>query len=142
MILYLDTSAWVKLFVKENYSENIIQLYNDADLTVTSVVAFAECAAALRRKFREKHITENEYTKLILNLSKEYLYIAKVSISEEIDEIILALLEKYPLRGFDAIHLASALLIKNEDPLDLTFACYDVALNSFAQKEGLNVPIY
>lgn len=140
MILYLDTSAMVKLFVQEVHSDSVNLLYSESELPVTSVVAFAECTSALRRKVREKHLTRKAYHQLILNVSKEYLNMGKVPISNEIDEIIIQLLEKYPLRGFDAIHLASALLMKYDTQLDVKFACFNKQLNSFAKEESLDAP--
>jgi uncharacterized protein YcbX len=44
----------------------------------------------------------------------------------------------YPLRGFDAIHLASARLVHENLPEDFIFACFDHSLARAAQAEGLN----
>ena len=43
------------------------------------------------------------------------------------------------LRGFDVIHLASALLFTYSKEIDLFFACFDHTLNAAAIKEGLKV---
>ena len=44
------------------------------------------------------------------------------------------------MRGFDSIHLASALLIRKKSNLITKFACFDQALNRVAVQEGLEVP--
>lgn len=49
------------------------------------------------------------------------------------------LFNRHPLRGFDAIHLASALVFTNSKEIDLFFACFDQTLNEAAMKEGLKV---
>ena len=41
---------------------------------------------------------------------------------------------------FDAIHLASALLIQKEVPLAVNFICFDRHLNKAAVEEGLIIP--
>ena len=139
MIVYLDTSALVKLFVQEPHSDTVIRLCEDAHIIGTSVVAFAECAAAFRRKFREKHLSSRDFDKIINKLTKEYSRFIKVSVSDELNDIIIKLLDKYPLRGFDAIHLASSLILKSEGTLDLKFVCFDKQLNSCAEREKLDV---
>ena len=50
-----------------------------------------------------------------------------------------SLFDRHPLRGFDAIHLASALVFTNSKEIDLVFVCFDHALNEAAMKEGLKV---
>ena len=54
MILYLDTSSLVKLYVDEPGSEDVLRLVDQAELVTTSVVAYAEARAALARRRREK----------------------------------------------------------------------------------------
>jgi predicted nucleic acid-binding protein len=45
--------------------------------------------------------------------------------------------EKYLLRGFDSIHLASAVHLKNKIRADVHFSSYDTRLNQSAEKEGI-----
>ena len=49
MILYLDTSALVKLFAEEAHSTRIRQAVAKAQLTVTHAIAYAEACAAFAR---------------------------------------------------------------------------------------------
>ena len=53
--------------------------------------------------------------------------------AETIDRVV----ERYPLRGFDAIHLASAMVIHERLPEDFVFACFDDSLVSAARSEQL-----
>ena len=59
----------------------------------------------------------------------------------KLNQIIEGLLLKHQLRGFDVIHLASALLMHKDSHLATRFACFDHALNKAAEEEGLDVPI-
>ncbi|MGH8694308.1 MAG: PIN domain-containing protein [Burkholderiales bacterium] len=54
MILYLDTSALVKLYVREQGSAQVRAHVNKADVIATSVVAYAEARAAFARLRRER----------------------------------------------------------------------------------------
>lgn len=140
MILYCDTSALVKRYVEEDRSDEVDDIWEEAVEVATSTVAFAESMATFRRKFREGVLSEVEYTQTVTEFKNEYTRLILVSISSELNRIIEELLLKYPLRGFDAIHLGSALLIHKGDLLVTMFACFDQALNEVAKEEGLDVP--
>ena len=53
MILYLDTSSLVKLYLDEIHAEAVRQLAGQAEVLATSKVAYPEAMAALSRRFRE-----------------------------------------------------------------------------------------
>lgn len=53
MILYLDTSALVKRYFREAYTDDIISKWKSANQIVTSFVAYAETMAGIYRKKRE-----------------------------------------------------------------------------------------
>ena len=53
MILYLDTSSLVKLYIDEPYSEEVWQWAVDAYALATSRVAYPEMLSALTRRYRE-----------------------------------------------------------------------------------------
>jgi uncharacterized protein with PIN domain len=53
MVLYLDTSSLVKLYVEEKDSSRVANLVGSSNVTATSLVAYAEARAAFARRFRE-----------------------------------------------------------------------------------------
>ena len=61
----------------------------------------------------------------------------KQEVNDELNGYIDRVVEGYPLRGFDAIHLASAMVIHERFPEDFVFACFDGRLVRAAQSEGL-----
>lgn len=142
MILYLDSSALIKRYVEEERTGDIDTLWDDVQIIVSSTVSFAECIAAFRRKFREGFLSEKEYGQTVKAFKNEYARLILVPITSELNHMIEDLLLRHGLRGFDTIHLASALLIKKESHLSVSFACFDQALNKAADKEGLNPLFY
>ena len=62
-----------------------------------------------------------------------------MEVSEGVAELGGELTERHPLRGSDAIHLASALLLQTRARLDVLFSCFDDRLNAAAHAEGLKV---
>ena len=109
MKLYLDSSALVKRYVEEKSSEEVADLCARADTLVSSVISFSEVFSSLNRRLREKQLSPSQYRQCKVAFLKEYKEMTRCLASEEILSVSAALLEKFPLRAMDAIHLASAL---------------------------------
>jgi hypothetical protein len=61
----------------------------------------------------------------------------RVDLRDEILGLARDLIREHPLRGFDAIHLSSALSVERAVGEDLTFGAADVRLLRAAESEGL-----
>jgi uncharacterized protein with PIN domain len=61
VILYLDTSALVKLYVREAGTSETRARVGEASLVATSRVAYPEARAALARRQREAAITQRGF---------------------------------------------------------------------------------
>ena len=140
MILYLDSSALVKRYVEEEGTDKVDALWDKATDVVTSTVALAECLSAFCRRRREGLFSEVQCLKTISEFKAEYTSFVLVPITPELNRIVEEVLLRHPLRGSDAIHLASALLVDRAVDFHVTFACFDTALNRAAREEGLVVP--
>ncbi len=141
MILYCDTSALIKRYVEEEGTEKVDALWSDACAIATSVVAFAETFSAFRRKLREGLLSDEEYVGLEKKFREDYKQLILVPIKSELDAVIEDLIRRHPLKGFDAIHLASALVFKELQVSAPIFACFDNTLNKAAMKEGIMAAI-
>lgn len=139
MILYCDTSALIKRYVEEEGTGRVDALWSRADGVATSVVAFAETMAAFGRKRREGLLTRKEHAETTKKFKEDYRHLILVPIHGELNEVIEGLLKRHPLKGFDAIHLSSALLFAQGHEQGLFFACFDDPLSQAAVKEGLAV---
>lgn len=142
MILYCDTSALIKRYVEEEGTEAVDRLWDSALAIVTSTVAFAETVSAFSRKLREGILTHKEYLMTVKNFKKDYNHLILVPIDNDFNALIESLVARHPLRGFDAIHLASAITFTQSENVEMVFACFDDAPNQSALKEGLRVPFY
>jgi predicted nucleic acid-binding protein len=61
MILYLDTSALVKLYVEEIGSNEVKKLVKTAQIVSTSRIAYVEARAGFARKLREGELDRKEW---------------------------------------------------------------------------------
>ena len=141
MILYCDTSALIKRYVEEEGTELVDSLWSASADRATSVVAFAEIAAALSRKRREGVLTEKEYASTLKMCKNDYDSAILIPITPLLNETIERLVRLHPLRGFDAIHLSSALMFGDSGRIPVHFACFDRPLNEAALKEGLSIAV-
>ena len=137
MILYLDTSALVKRYFREPFSDDVLARWKSATQIVTSSVAFAETMASIYRKKREAGLTDRLIRKLADSFLRDWDSFIRVEVNDELNETIARVVEAYPLRGFDAIHLASAIVINERIPEGFLFACFDDRLAGAARAEGL-----
>jgi predicted nucleic acid-binding protein len=112
LILYVDTSALVKLYSVEEGREVVERAVEEAELVATSIVAYAEARAALARKHREGVFSAEEHREAVEALDEDWETFEKPEVTEGIVRAAGDLAEEHTLRGFDAIHLASALLIR------------------------------
>jgi predicted nucleic acid-binding protein len=138
MILYLDTSAILKKYFKEPGSNEVIAKWKEAGGIFTSSVAYAEVMAAFHRKNREVDIGRTRFRNILNSFQEDWSGFFHVEITDDLNRLIGRLVKVHPLRGFDAIHLASALVISEKVGKDLWFVCFDDRLLKAAKKEGLN----
>lgn len=140
MILYLDTSSLVKLYVEEEGSQAVRNELSEATVVATSTIAYVEARAAFARKHREGDLSEQEYAHILNTLRQEWGTYLTIDVSEPIVTLAGDLTEKHDLRGFDAVHLASALALRDKTQTPVAFSCADERLKSAAETQGLRVP--
>ena len=137
MILYLDTSSLVKLYVQEAHTSLVKKWVEEAEIVATCRIAYPETMSAISRRFRQGDLSEKEYNLLITKFSNEWGRFVAV----DFDELEAGrLVNLYGLRGFDAVHLSAAKLLKiNENNISLTFSSFDEKLNDAASTEGFTI---
>lgn len=136
--LYLDTSALIKLYVEEAGSDRVEAAVEKAELVGTSVVAYAEARAALARRHREKDFTASEYQGMVSELDVSWQGYERLGLTEELSREAGVLAEEHVLRGFDAVHLASALRLAQRFP-GSSFLAFDERLSTAAERTSLSV---
>ena len=140
MVLYLDTSSLVKLYVEEKDSSQIANLVGASNVTATSLVAYAEARAGFARRFRERAFTANEYRLLLSSLNEDWGNYLILKVTNELVRRAGDLAEKHALRGFDAIHLSSAVSLCQDFSAPVVFSCSDRKLQKASELEDLEQP--
>jgi predicted nucleic acid-binding protein len=139
LIGYLDTSALVKLFVLEEGSKAVDDIASRADALATSVVAYAEARASFARLLREGLTTARRHRERVAKLNQDWEDYVRIELTPALSRSSGETAEVYALRGFDSIHLASALSLRGRIGIPLVFAAFDERLRSAAASAGLAV---
>ena len=118
-MLYLDSSALIKGYVQEKGSHELrtrVQRATETkDPVLTSLFSYAEIHAVLGRKLKEKNILAADYHFAVTRFESDWrTYFGIVEVSQRVLNFVpdLTKRDRYPLRGADAVHLASALWVE------------------------------
>lgn len=137
MILYLDTSAFIKLYVEERGSDTMRAAIS-ASLLHTHWITYAEMRAALARLHRMGYQTDDAYREHKREFETDWKAINTILPDERILRRAGDLAERFGLRGYDSVHLAAAESLRVEQRADLLrFASFDQLLNQSAEELGL-----
>ncbi len=139
MILYLDTSALVNLYVKEIQSDQTRQLVRQAQHLICHDIGYIETRAALATAKRGQRLTANEHSQIKQQFCLDWEKISSVGIDSELLERAADLAEGFSLRGYDSIHLAAADRIF-KSVSEFSFLSFDKSLNQAAKLLGMKLP--
>jgi uncharacterized protein len=129
----------VKLYVREIGTKETRTRLDAASLAATSRVAYPEARAALARRQREAGITRGALARAVAALERDLGRFVVVELSAKVAKRAGELAERCALRGFDAIHLASALEVEELTGAVPGFCCFDDRLRQAASAEGLPI---
>ena len=138
-MIYLDTSALVKRYVKEDGSEIVGSIVTQQKVIATSKLAYAEMLSALMRKHRAGEISPKSLEVALEKFGNDWDKIYVVEFHDELLPGIKFLIRKYPLKGADAVHLSSALWLEKTTIEKVTFVASDESLLKAARSERLKI---
>ncbi|MBM3131286.1 MAG: type II toxin-antitoxin system VapC family toxin [Chloroflexi bacterium] len=137
MILYLDASALVKRYVTEFGSDSVNQAIGQADLVGTALISRAQVAVAFAKAVRMDALKREEGSKCLHAFRKDWHDLVRVQVTEMAIARADTLAWEHNLRGYDAVHLATALVWQETMGEQVTMATFDQTLWSVAEKVGL-----
>lgn len=134
MIVYFDTSAIMPIVIEEPSSIVASRLWDEADRVVSSRLIYAEGRAALGMARRMDRIDEQGLREAVDEFDGLHDQLDLIEVTEGLVRDAGALAEQLGLRGYDAVHLASARLVDDED---LVLAASDQSLLAAARALGI-----
>jgi len=139
VIAYFDASALVKRYLEESGTPDVLRLSDSATTAATSLISRAEVAAAISRAGRLGAVPMSAAEQALRNFRRDWVYLFRVRVEETTMARADALAWELGLRGYDAVHLASALAWRESIAESPLFATYDRALGKAARTQGLDV---
>ncbi len=134
MIAYFDTSAVVPLVIDEAGSVTAGALWDDADRVFTARLTYPEARAALARARRLRRIGDVQLREAATKLDQKLRGVGYVDVDAVLARRAGDLAETHALRGYDAVHLAAADDLRDDD---LIVVAGDGALLAAAKSIGL-----
>ena len=136
MICYLDASAFVKLLVPERGSAVVLDLWIRAERLLSSIILYPEGRAALARAARAGRLQRRARDSARRLFEAFWNDVETVDVLPGLADRAGDLAELHALRGFDAVHLATAEAVADRR---LVFIASDQELCAAARGVGLSV---
>lgn len=136
MILYLDTSSLVKLYLEEEHSDLVREWVESAEAVATSRVAYPEALSAFARRRQADDVSAEGFELLRQAFETDWPSFVLLPLRERRAG---GLAVKHVLRGFDAVHLSAALdLVEQLAAESIVFSAFDAKLLDAARAEGIS----
>ncbi len=139
MILYLDTSAIVKQFIEEPGSQEVVTALQQAEIIGTAIITKTETIAAIAKTVRIGLVPQNIAEGLVQIFYQQWLQIFRIEVNEMLVARASMVAWDLGLRGYDAIHLAAALIWQESSNVEVKMFTFDKQLWNAAKKRDLDV---
>ena len=126
----------MKLVVVEDGSELAAELWNGTHPAASSILAYPEGRAALAAARRLDRLGEDEHHKALADFEGLYADLATIGVDQELAVCVGKYAEDLGLRGYDSVHLATALELGDDEVVLVT---WDQDLAQAAEQIGLGV---
>jgi predicted nucleic acid-binding protein len=142
-LYYLETSALVKLYIREPGTERMLRLVSRANnhRFVVLTLSRVEFHSAIRRREREGDV-ETSLAQRLLSRFDEHMEtkFLKQVLNDSVLDLAASLVDRYPLRAYDAVQLAGCLMLRVGSGKDHpSFVSSDERLIEVASAEGLQM---
>ncbi len=108
MNVFLDSSAIAKRYIQEPGSDRVEEILSTSSSLGVSVICPSEVVSTLCRRLREASLTSDQYGRAKEALFADIDSASVVAITGEVVRRAVELLEQWPLRSADSLHIACA----------------------------------
>ena len=137
MILFCDTSALVKLYVREDGSDAVAARAATSEALAVCRVTWVEIMSALARRVRERPQDEATLASARERFVMDWPRYLCLELTQDLAELAGDYAETFALRAYDSIQLAAAEFARRDMPGEVQFACFDTRLSKAARILGI-----
>lgn len=152
-MLYLDPSALIKRYLRERGTAAMNARFasgkRSGERLFTSALTYAEVHAVLGRKWQNNEISNDIHGRAQEQFTSDWLFsLTILEVDTRVMADLRALVNRYPLRGADAVHLSAVHWLRDmcwmvssfaAGDHKLEFAVSDHRLAGFARDDGFEV---
>lgn len=137
MILFCDTSALVKLYVREEGTDAVARQAAASEAIAVCRIAWVELMSAMARRSREQPQDAAVLAEARQRFEADWPHCLVLEVTQELVELAGDYADTFALRAYDSVQLAAAQILHREVPGSVRFACFDHRLVKAAKALGI-----
>lgn len=139
-MIFLDSSVLVRRYgTRTTVRRPDLSMARGGRGVCVSDLVRVEVHSAMRRRVRDGTMDPDRAAAALDAFTADLPDWVRVPVDERVLRRAAELVGRHPLRSLDAIHLASALVVRDEAPTSLQFGSSDVRLVAAAEAEGFEI---
>jgi len=135
---YFDSSALVKLYVRESGRPEVLRLLRKHEIVASAILPI-EVRGALRRRAAENSIDNSRLPAALQQMAADRMQWALLAVSKEVLDRAEQIVARHAVRTLDAIHIASAQEFEARLRAEVPFVSADRRQTEAAEAAGLLV---
>jgi predicted nucleic acid-binding protein len=142
MNVYWDTSALAAVYLRDACTKQATTLFQSMRYPASSWLCYSEMRAAFRACKDAKKISAVKHADMVERFEKDWGRFHKIPVKSTLSPELRRIFQYHSLRGADAVHLASAILLNMRLAVahkSIIFACDDERLATAAEVDGLKI---
>ena len=139
MTVYYDSSALLKIYIQEEYSDFIRNSILNNQFNNISTLSYIEIHSVFSRLFNNFQISKDELIFLKESFNHDFKIFLQIPIDIRLIKRASELTYLTNLRTLDSIHLATIEFLKFSTDEEFLFACFDKKLMDAAISLGINI---
>lgn len=139
MNLYLETSALVKPYVGERDAYLVAAAVEVAELGYTSILTLPEATSAICAGERRGMLNAFQSKQARAAFLRDWPHLHRLRVDAATVQLASDFITRWPLRGFDAVHIATAHQLREVLGSRISFMTFDAQLRRAAVESGLQV---
>ena len=140
MNVYWDTSALAAVYLRDACTKQATELFDSMRYPTSSWLCYSETRAAFRACTDAKKISAAKHADIVERFERDWALFHKIPVKSTLSPELRRIFKHHSLRGADAVHLASAILMNMRLMVankQIVFACDDRNLATAADADGL-----
>jgi predicted nucleic acid-binding protein len=140
--VYFDSSAIVSVYLRERGRQRVIQRLVESEPAACSELGYAEVRSTLVRvAFKEnpRRISSAGFALAESTFEEDWPNYFRIPVTSELIREAGQLARVHILRAYDAVHLATALALRNVVPDNVMVSTWDSELDTAAVAAGLSL---